>query len=44
MEQQMPVTEPSSVPTSEELRVMADDKKRFVEEEYDVGLFSAPES
>ena len=35
MEQQAPAPEPTSVPTSEQLRVMADDKKRFVEEEYD---------
>ena len=44
MDQQAPVSEPTSVPTNEQLRVMADDKKRFVEEEYDVGLSFAIES
>jgi hypothetical protein len=44
MEQQAPAPEPTSVPTSEQLRVMADDKKRFVEEEYDVSLSFATES
>lgn len=38
MEQQTTAAEPSSVPTNEELRAMTDDKKRFVEEEYDVGV------
>ena len=44
MEQQAPAPEPTSVPTSEQLRVMADDKKRFVEEEYDVSFSFVVES
>ena len=44
MEQQAPAPEPSRVSTSEQLRVMADDKKRFIEEEYDVGSRVAVDS